>query len=195
VEVMAEHAKNEKKPVYSFGQGCEGEPLTEAGLIVEAVSKFRDQGGMGTVNVNTNASLPGTIEPLARAGLSSIRVSLASARPEPYAAYHRPVNYTFQDVLGTIKEAKKHGLFVSLNLFFFPGLSDAEQELAALQDLVGGLHVDFIQLRNLNLDPEIHLDVMKDFSFGPSMGLLNFKKRLKKACPWLEFGYFNPYLG
>jgi hypothetical protein len=27
------------------------------------------------------------------------------------------------------------------------------------------------------------------------MGLANFKKRLKKACPWLEFGYFNPYLG
>ena len=26
------------------------------------------------------------------------------------------------------------------------------------------------------------------------MGLRNFRKRLRKACPWLKFGYFNPYL-
>ena len=27
-----------------------------------------------------------------------------------------------------------------------------------------------------------------------SMGLRNFRKRLRKDCPWLRFGYFNPYL-
>lgn len=27
------------------------------------------------------------------------------------------------------------------------------------------------------------------------MGLTSFMKRLKKLCPWLRYGYFNPYLG
>ena len=27
------------------------------------------------------------------------------------------------------------------------------------------------------------------------MGIKYFMKRLKKTCPWLEFGYFNPYRG
>ena len=27
------------------------------------------------------------------------------------------------------------------------------------------------------------------------MGLTQFMKRLKKLCPWLRYGYFNPYLG
>ena len=27
------------------------------------------------------------------------------------------------------------------------------------------------------------------------MGLVNFRKRLKKYCPGLKFGYFNPYMG
>jgi len=27
------------------------------------------------------------------------------------------------------------------------------------------------------------------------VGLVNFRKRLKKYCPELKFGYFNPYVG
>ena len=30
---------------------------------------------------------------------------------------------------------------------------------------------------------------------SPSLGLGLFMKRLKKLCPWLRYGYFNPYLG
>ena len=197
VEVMAEHARRESRPIYSFGQGCEGEPLTEAERIAEAVAQYRSLGGQGTVNVNTNASLPGTMEPLAKAGLDSIRVSLNSARKPLYEGYYRPVSYVFEDVVETIAQAKKHGLFVSLNLLFFPGVTDSEGELTALEDLVGGHQVDLIQLRNLNLDPEMVLDLADAAGAlgDPSTGLTNFKKRLKKARPGLRFGYFNPYLG
>ncbi|WP_461208287.1 radical SAM protein [Desulfocurvus sp. DL9XJH121] len=197
VEVMAEHARREKKrPVYSFGQGCEGEPLTEAATITKAVEAFRKAGGAGTVNINTNASLPETMAPLARAGLSSIRVSLNSATPDLYAAYYRPRGYAgLPAVRETIAQAKENGLFVSLNYLFFPGVSDTEREWDALAGLVQDLKVDFIQLRNLNLDPEIYLGLAAPHASGPSMGLANFRKRLKKACPWIEFGYFNPYLG
>ncbi|MGE4292940.1 MAG: radical SAM protein [Desulfovibrio sp.] len=195
VEVMLHHGTREKRPVFSFGQGCEGEPLTNWKLLAEATRTFRERGGTGTVNVNTNASLPEAMGPLAEAGVNSIRVSINSVRPEPYEAYYRPNGYAFADVLESIREAKKHGLFVSLNYLFFPGLNDTEEELDALSALINETRLDFIQLRNLNLDPQLALDLLGPYSPGPAMGLINFRKRLRKAHDWLKFGYFNPYLG
>lgn len=194
VEVMLHHGKNERdRPIFSFGQGCEGEPLTEAPLLAAAVREFRQRGGVGTVNLNSNASLPKAIAEIAEAGLTSLRVSLNSARPDVYARYYRP-HYSFDDVLASIATAHAHGLFVSLNLLYFPGVTDCEEEIAALGALVSTGHVQLIQLRNLNIDPEMYADLLKDIDFGPSVGLTNFKKRLKKACPGLKFGYFNPYI-
>ncbi|GAB1410210.1 radical SAM protein [Desulfovibrionales bacterium] len=193
VEVMLLHSRRAKNPVLSFGQGCEGEPLTEAALITETIARFRTQGGQGTININTNASLPATIPALAQAGLDSIRVSMNSARPHVYAAYYHPQGYGFDDVLATIGAAKAHGLFVSLNYLFFPGINDTEEELDALTRLVDLFHVDFIQMRNLSLDPVLYVHHL-GLPHEPSMGLSNFMKRLKKACPWIEYGYFNPFL-
>lgn len=193
-ELMLYHCKREPRPVFSFGQGCEGEPLTEAEIIAAAIADFREKGGTGTVNINTNASLPATIQPLAQAGLNSIRVSMNSARQGLYEAYYRPKGYGFADVRETIHAAKQNGLFVSLNLLYFPGVTDTEEELEALLEFVTTLHVDFIQLRNLNLDPERYVDLAAPYTGSPSMGLTNFRKRLRKAAPWLEFGYFNPPL-
>ena len=193
VELMEHHARNETAaPIYSFGQGCEGEPLTEAKLIASAIRMFRSRGGKGTVNMNSNASLPDAVADLADAGLSSLRVSLNSAREEPYARYYRPGGYTFADVEKSIETAKKNGVFVSLNLLFFPGFTDTEQETAALARLIGSYKIDFIQLRNLNIDPEMYLDLMKGIETGPFLGFANFRKRLKKECPWVDTGYFNP---
>jgi pyruvate-formate lyase-activating enzyme len=196
VAIMLHHGRKETRaPIFSFGQGCEGEPLTEAGLLIEAVREFRAKGGVGTVNLNSNASLPQAVAELAEAGLSSLRVSLNSARPEVYARYFRPQGYNFADVRASIAAAKAKNLFVSLNLLYFPGLTDTEEELSALIDLIIEDHVNMVQLRNLNIDPELYPALFTDISFGPSTGFVNFRKRLKKACPELRLGYFNPYLG
>ncbi|WP_300155290.1 radical SAM protein [Solidesulfovibrio sp.] len=198
VEVMAEHGRREPRPVFSFGQGCEGEPLTEIRVIAEAVARFRKNGGRGTVNINTNASLPDAVEAFAAAGGTSIRASLSSADAALYEAYYRPQGYSFADVGRSLARARASGLFISLNFLFFPGVSDTEAELAALTDLITEHRVDFVQLRNLNLDPELYLAVAKKSGAlanparHASMGLKNFRKRLRKACPWLRFGYFNP---
>ncbi|UZP68571.1 radical SAM protein [Desulfovibrio mangrovi] len=195
-EVMTHHFGNVKeKPIYSFGQGCEGEPLTEAPLLEEAISLFRAQGGKGTVNLNTNASMPDKIAHLCDAGLSSIRVSLNSAREEVYNRYYRPKGFTFADVRQSIVEAKSRGKWVSLNLLFFPGITDSEPEIEALTALVADTKVDFIQLRNLNIDPEMYMELLEGIEFGPSTGFSFYRKRIKKACPWVEFGYFNPFVG
>ena len=192
-EVMLLHSKRAKNPVLSFGQGCEGEPLTEAELIGDAIRRFRTAGVQATVNINTNASLPDVIPGLAQAGLNSIRVSLNSAREALYTAYYRPRGYDFNDVRHSILAAKEHGLFVSLNYLFAPGVSDVESELAALTEMITATRADYIQMRNLSLDPEVYLDCVGEPQ-EPSMGLHNFMKRLKAACPWIQYGYFNPYL-
>ncbi len=195
-EVMRHHSSQEKeKPIYSFGQGCEGEPLTNASILQEAIEIFRQEGGKGTINLNSNASRPEAVAALAQAGLTSLRVSLNSARPEVYNIYYRPQGYSFDHVRASIIAARERGVFVSLNLLYFPGITDTEDELEALIQLVGSCGVSFIQLRNLNIDPEMYLDLLKDIPTSPSVGFTNFKKRLRKACPWLQFGYFNPWLG
>ncbi len=194
VELMQHHMRNAASPIYSFGQGCEGEPLTEAPLLIEAVKKFRAAGGTGTVNLNSNASRPDAVAELAGAGLTSLRVSLNSARTDVYMRYYRPQGFTFEDVRRSIREAHARGVFVSLNLLYFPGITDCEEEIAALTELINTCGVKFIQLRNLNIDPEAYLELLDGLVFGPSVGLANFRKRLLKSCPDLRFGYFNPYV-
>ncbi len=195
VEVMLHHAANEKdRPIFSFGQGCEGEPLTEADRIAEAIAMFRASGGKGTVNINSNASMPEAVIRLAEAGLSSLRVSCNSAREETYHRYYRPGGYAFADVVRSIREARARGIFVSLNLLYFPGVTDTELETEALVELVRETDVNCIQLRNLNIDPEQYLDLLKGIPMGPHIGFANFRKRVKRASPAIQFGYFNPFV-
>jgi pyruvate-formate lyase-activating enzyme len=193
VEVMEEHASKERRPIFSFGQGCEGEPLTEWKTILKAIQIYRQKGGIGTININTNGSITKSIPDLADAGLSSLRISLNSANYELYSRYYRPRGYDFHNVKSTIKIAKQKALFVSINLLYFPGVTDSEAEINYLMDLIEDTKLDFIQLRNLNIDPDIYLALQDKLT--PSTGLVNFKKRLKKQFPWIKFGYFNPYLG
>ncbi|MTJ93461.1 MAG: radical SAM protein [Desulfovibrio sp.] len=201
-EVMRIHSGRETRtPIYSFGQGCEGDPLMNPDLLVESVRQFRAGDGPGTVNCNTNASRTDAVIRLAEVGLTSMRVSLNSARAELYNRYYRPSGYSFDDVRASIREARSRGVWVSLNLLVFPGVTDTEEELDALAHLVGENGVSMIQWRNLNIDPEWYFKLMsggegqEKLELSPSMGLTSFMKRLKKLCPWLRYGYFNPYLG
>ena len=194
VQIMQRHARRERRPIFSFGQGCEGEPLTEAVLIAEAVRSYRGSNGTGTINVNTNAGLPEAVEPLAQAGLSSIRVSLNSAVAGNYAAYCRPGGYGLGQVRESIRQAKRCGLFVSLNYLYFPGVSDTREEVEAVAALVSEEGVDFIQMRNMNLDPELYLGLFAG-RLTPAMGLKAFLETVGRSAPWVRFGYFNPDLG
>ena len=38
------------------------------------------------------------------------------------------------------------------------------------------------------------LELMRGIDTGPTLGFLNFRKRLKKECPNVRLGYFNPRL-
>ncbi|HEV8190897.1 MAG TPA: radical SAM protein, partial [Ktedonobacterales bacterium] len=98
VETGVAHLEQAPDAIYSFGQGCEGEPLLQWRRIETAIRAMRARTSLGTININTNASNPRALKKLYEAGLDSLRASTISARPETYNAYYRPIGYTFDDV-------------------------------------------------------------------------------------------------
>jgi len=194
LEVAVPHLESAKRPVVSFGQGCEGEPLLQAELIASAVKEIRRNTGRGTINCNTNASLPAAIEQLGEAGLDSIRVSLNSARETYYHNYYRPKSYTFADVKESIKVMKRCDGFVSLNYFMLPGFTDSAEETEAFIELIEQTGPDFIQLRNLNIDPDWYLEEIGSSATRPAHGIRTWLAMIKKRFPTLGFGYYNPCL-
>jgi wyosine [tRNA(Phe)-imidazoG37] synthetase (radical SAM superfamily) len=176
----------------SFGQGCEGEPLLQAKTLEKSITLIRSKTTRGTINLNSNASLPQAVERLVHAGLDSIRVSLNSARPEYYEKYYRPRGFSFADMQDSIKVVKKAGRHVSLNYFILPGFTDDRTEFAKLCELIESSRPDLIQLRNLNLDPEQYIKALQYNSEDSFMGIRNWLAGLKENFPLLKFGYFNP---
>ena len=66
-EIAVYHLSTAPEAIISFGQGCEGEPLTEGHLLEAAIALFRARGGKGTVNLNSNASDPAAVAYRAKA--------------------------------------------------------------------------------------------------------------------------------
>lgn len=188
-EVAVPHLRQAQKAIVSFGQGCEGDPILQADRISEAVGEMRRQTDRGTINFNSNASLPAAIDQLAEAGIDSIRVSLNSVQEKFYAAYYRPRDYGFADIIESIRRARKHGLYTMLNYLVFPGLSDSEEEIEALLKLVEDTGIDMIQMRNLSIDPLLYRQ--KIGISGGGIGMVRMLDRLKREVPRLQFGYFN----
>ena len=190
VEVALPHMENAEAPIISFGQGCEGEPLLQDHLLERTIATLREKTSKGTINVNTNGSLPQVVDRLARAGLDSIRITLASATPAYYKRYHQPQGYRFHDVIESIRLAKEREVYVSLNLLVFPGFTDREDEIDSLIRLVNTGGVDMIQMRNLNIDPEWYLKQL-----GPQntsgIGVSTMLTLLRERLPHLTIGYFN----
>jgi len=189
-EVMANHLKVAREAIVSFGQGCEGEPLLESDLIAKSIIKVRESTRRGTININTNASVPKKIEMLAQAGVDSFRVSLNSPDEKFYNFYFRPKGYKFSDIIESIAIAKKYKKFVSINLFVFPGFSDSSQQIKSLTRFVRNTGIDMIQWRNLNIDPNYYLKHIQ-YKKPKSQGVLCLIDTIKKQFPSLKYGYFN----
>lgn len=192
-ELAIDHIRNAQRPVVSFGQGCEGEPLLRAEAIETAIRLIRKSTSAGTININTNASRPEAVRKLLDAGLDAIRVSLNSCRPDLYERYYRPKGYSFDDVLASGRAVSEAGGVVSLNYFVFPGITDCAAEYAALERTVAFTGARLIQARNLNLDPDLYLSAL---GLPPELeagfGVQRWMERVRTAFPRLRFGYFNP---
>ena len=192
-EVALVHIKRVEKSVVSFGQGCEGDPLLAADVIEPAIRMIRNQTSRGTVNINTNGSLPQTLKRLINAGLDSIRISLNSVRDDCYQAYFRPKGYRFSDVLKSIELALQGGLFVSVNYLNCPGFTDTPREVGAFRRFLNQYPIQMIQWRNLNFDPLRYFKIMNAVaSHGQPLGMKKLLQQIRQEFPDLKFGYFNP---
>lgn len=192
-EYTVPHLENAPDAIVSFGQGCEGEPLTQVALLEESIREVRKKTKKGTINLNTNGSIPLAVERLCKAGLDSIRVSLNSVQDSFYQNYFNPSSYSLKEVIESVKMAKKYGKWVSLNYFIYPGFTDNPHEMRAMMVLLRDIPVDMIQMRNLNMDPELCWeDAGYSLQKGQPVGLLSWMKEMKKVRPTIRFGYFNP---
>ncbi|MBF0300350.1 MAG: radical SAM protein [Oligoflexia bacterium] len=194
-EVITHHFQNKKNlaPIASFGQGCEGEPLMRAKDLAESIKLIRKKTERGTINLNTNGSLPNMVKLMIESGLNSIRVSLNSLSEKYYNPYYRPKNYTFSDVIKSIEIALNAGINVSLNLFFFPGFTDSEEEVTSLMNFLEAFPISMIQTRNLNIDPDYYLDRI-NFNDSNAIGIKNLVTLLRRDFPKVELGYYNRFL-
>ena len=156
VRIAVHHLERVDDGIVSFGQGCEGEPLLRSIEIARAIERIRGTCANGTLNCNTNGSLPAALRRLLDAGLQAVRVSLNSFRPDVYAAYYRPVGYALDDVLESVALAVRAGLRVSLNLLTHPGVTDDRAETEAATAFLRAHSVDLVQTRTLNIDPDVY---------------------------------------
>jgi molybdenum cofactor biosynthesis enzyme MoaA len=192
-QVALTHIGRVKHAVVSFGQGCEGDPLMAADTLARAIRKIRAKTDRGTINMNTNGSLPEKIEMLLDAGLDSLRISMNSVRKDCYTAYFRPRGYRFADVLAGIDLALRRGAHLAINYLNCPGFSDTPEESAALLDFIHRHPINMIQWRNLNFDPLRYLKTMKSAAaHSRPTGVRHLLDQTQKAFPHLRYGYFNP---
>ena len=192
VEAAVPHLEQAEDAIVSFGQGCEGEPLLQWRRIAQAIQAIRERTSRGVININSNASNPRWLQRLYDAGLDTLRASTISAHPETYTAYYRPIGYTFEDVKESLKRARDEGVYSSINLLSFPGMIDREREVEALIGFVRETGLKLIQLRNLNIDPEVLLPRMPALeTMGKALGMAEMIKVLRQEVPEAEIGNFS----
>jgi pyruvate-formate lyase-activating enzyme len=192
VEFTVPHLMNAPFPLISFGQGCEGEPLLMWETIRESIKEIRKHTDKGSININTNGSMPKAVKALCEAGLDSIRVSTNSAQKSWYEKYYRPNNYQFEDIIESLKIMHEFGKWSSINYFVFPGMTDTESEYEALRTLIKETNLKMIQWRNFNIDPDWYLGRMGITEIEEPLGIINIMHMIKDEFPNLKFGYFNP---
>lgn len=189
VEIAVPHLKM-GRAIISFGQGCEGEPLTKSDLIASSISSIRKQTDKGTIHINTNGVLTNGLEKLIDAGLDSVRISMNSAVKETYDSYFHVGEHGFENMKKSVKLAKDKGLFVSINYLIMPGVNDNENEAKEFLKFIEEYKPDMIQTRNLNIDPEIYFSNMPTLK-GKSLGIVNLLDEIKKIDDKVIIGNFN----
>ena len=191
-EIGIYHLTTAPEAIISFGQGCEGEPSLNADNISEAIKKIRFKTQRGQINMNSNAGYFDGVKKIIDAGLNSIRVSIISAKDESYNAYYR-ATYKLENVKQSIRYALDKNVYVSLNMLYLPGFNDREDEIDEWIKFFEELPVQMIQVRNLNIDPDIFLDTMP-VSNAKMLGTKKFLQTLRERFKNLQIGNFSHYI-
>lgn len=185
------HLSSAPEAIVSFGQGCEGEPSLAADTVAESIRRIRARTTAGQINMNSNAGDTMGIKKIVDAGLDSLRVSIISANSANYATYYR-AQYTLDAVKASLRYALEKKVYVSLNLLYFPGFNDRADEAAAWCDFLRELPVQMVQVRNLNLDPDVFWGSVPHTN-DKALGTRRFLRLLQDENPHLFIGSFSHY--
>ena len=183
------HLSGDDAHIVSFGQGCEGEPLTRADALEEATRRIRRQHPGATIHVNTNGSNPRALRRLVDAGLNSVRVSAISFTDAVFRAYYRPIGYSLDDVVECGRVVRDAGGQVCLNLLTFPGITDAPDELERTVDACRDMGVMQVQWRSLNVDHDWLVRLLPDMA--PGMGMARALQHVRERLPSVQHGNFT----
>lgn len=188
-QIAVPHLEQAEQAIVSYGQGCEGDPILQAKTIADATRLMKNSTTRGTINFNSNGSMPDKIRLLCDSGMDSFRFSMNSVREELYNRYYRPKGYCFEDVVSSVKISKDNGCFTMINYLVSPGVSDAPEEVEALLRFIADTGIDMIQMRNLSIDPDYYNREMG--VSGKGTGMYRLLEKLKLEFPKLQFGYYN----
>ncbi len=187
------HLSGTEAGIVSFGQGCEGEPLTRDDVLARAVEMIRRDHPSATIHVNTNGSRPEVLQRLIDAGCNSVRISAISFTDQVFRAYYRPVGYTIDDVIECGRVMSGAGGQVCLNLLTFPGLTDSGEELDRTRDAVMAMGATQIQWRSLNCDHDWLVEVLAARGVLPDdgIGLADAYRQVVERLPTVSHGNFT----
>lgn len=192
LEIAVPHLKSAPLPIISFGQGCEGEPTLQGNLLEKSIKQIRKETSRGIININTNGSKPEIIERLFKAGLDSIRVSMNSSYDVWFNRYYRPNHYGLNNIKKSLLTARKINKFASINLLTMPGVTDSIKEMTKLFPFLEETKPSMIQLRNLNIDPDIYIkNVIQEEIKG--VGIIELLRKFRKNLPYIYLGCFTPH--
>ena len=179
--------------IVSFGQGCEGEPLTRDDVLARAVSIIRRDHPEATIHINTNGSRPHILQRLVDAGCNSVRISAISFNDAVFRAYYRPVGYAIEDVIECGRVMSSAGGQVCLNLLTFPGLTDSGEELDRTIGAVEAIGATQIQWRSLNCDHDWLVEVLTARGLLPEdgIGLAAAYRQVVERLPGVSHGNFT----
>jgi len=183
------HLGGEDAHIVSFGQGCEGEPLTRDDTLAEATAQIHAMHPGATIHVNTNGSSPRALQRLIDAGCTSVRISAISFTDAVFRAYYRPVGYSLEDVLECGRIMRAAGGQVCLNLLTFPGVTDAPEELDRTLAACREMGVMQVQWRSLNVDHDWLVRLLPEMQ--PGLGMRAALDRFRLELPSVRHGNFT----
>jgi pyruvate-formate lyase-activating enzyme len=184
------HLEGEQGRIVSFGQGCEGEPLTRSDVLAEATALIRARVPAATIHVNTNGSSPQGLRRVVAAGCNSVRISAISFSDDVFRAYYRPIGYSLDDVVECGRVMRDAGGQVCLNLLTVPGLTDTAGELQRTVAACRRMGVHQVQWRSLNVDHDWLLEVLPATE-AEGMGMATALERVRAALPGVRHGNFT----
>jgi len=86
---------------------------------------------------------------------------------------------------------RRHKKWISINYFVFPGVTDHPEELNAFLDVCRRARPNIVQMRNLNIDPDVYVDLVGPTATNPE-GIRRWTETVRRELPGIRFGYFNP---